>query len=147
MAIADRPTELSEQVIEAVKKGQQSALDAVRSFVETIDHALPLHGEGPSRRQEVIDSALAMADRLVQSQYDFLSTMIRSAGNSLGASVGEKPAQPASKTARKVAAAPARRAAAAKRATPASGPTKRARRPVTRKTDDAKPADEAKPSS
>jgi len=86
MPIADKPTEMSEQVLEAVKRGQQGALDAVRTFVDTVDQALPLHGEGPSKRQEVIDSAITMADRLVQSQYDFLSSIIRSAGNSLGAS-------------------------------------------------------------
>jgi hypothetical protein len=86
MAIIDRPTELSEHLLEAVKKGQQGALEAIRTFVDSIDQALPLHGEGPSKRQEVIDSALAMADRLVQTQFDFLSTVIRSAGNTLGAS-------------------------------------------------------------
>jgi hypothetical protein len=86
MALSTNPTELSEQVLEALKKGQQGAIEAVRTFSEAIDHALPLHGEGPSKRQEVIDSALAMADRLVQTQYDFLSAVIRSAGSSLGAS-------------------------------------------------------------
>jgi hypothetical protein len=89
MAIVDKPTELSEHLLDAVKKGQQGALDAVRTFVATIDEALPLHGDGPSKRQEVIDSALAMADRLVQTQFDFLSTVIRSAGNTLGASQPE----------------------------------------------------------
>lgn len=89
MAIVDKPTEMSEQVLEAVKRGQQGALEAVRTFVDTVDQALPLHGEGPSKRQEVIDSALTMADRLVQSQYDFLSSVIRNAGNTLGASKPE----------------------------------------------------------
>lgn len=94
MAIADKPTELSEQVLESVKKSQQGALDAVRAFVDTVDQALPLHREGPSKRQEVIDSALAMADRLIQTQYDFLTSVIRTAGNTLGASrPGEKSAE------------------------------------------------------
>jgi hypothetical protein len=86
MAIVDKSTEMSEQVLEAVKKGQQGALDAVRTFVGTVDQVLPLHGEGSSKRQEVIDSALSMAGRLVQTQHDVLSSIIRSAGNSLGAS-------------------------------------------------------------
>jgi hypothetical protein len=86
MALSSNPAELSEQVLEAVKKGQQGAIEAVRTFSDSIDKTLPLHGEGPSKRQEVIDSALAMADRLVQTQYDFLSAVIRSAGSSLGAS-------------------------------------------------------------
>jgi len=90
MAIADKPTEISEHVLEALKKGQQGALDAVRTFVETVDQALPLHGEGPSERQKVIDSALTMADRLVQTQFSFLSSIIRSAGTTLGASPPEE---------------------------------------------------------
>jgi hypothetical protein len=86
MSIADKPVELSEQVLDAVKNGQQSALDAVRTFVDTIDQALPLHGEGASKRQEVIDSALTMAGRLVEAQHAFLGSVIRSAGATVGAS-------------------------------------------------------------
>jgi len=89
VAIADRPTELSEQVLEAVKKSQQGALEAVRTFADAVDRALPPHGEGSSKRQEVIDSALAMADRLVETQYGFLNSVIRSAGTTLGASPPE----------------------------------------------------------
>ena len=90
MPVADKPTELSEQVLESVKSGQQAALEAVRRFAETVDKSLPLHGEGPTRRQEVIDAAFEMADRLVQAQYDFLRTVVRSAGKALGAGSPEK---------------------------------------------------------
>jgi hypothetical protein len=72
-------------MLEAMKNAQHGALEAVRAFATSIDQALPLHREGASQRQEVIDSALGMADRLVQTQYDFLITLIRSAGKSLGA--------------------------------------------------------------
>ena len=90
MPIADKPTELSEQVLESVKSGQQAALEAVRKFAETVDKLLPPHGEGPSKRQEVIDAAFEMADRLVQTQYDFLRSVVRSAGKALGAASPEK---------------------------------------------------------
>ena len=90
MPIADKPTELSEQVLESVRNGQQAALEAVRKFGETVDKLLPLHGEGPSKRQEVIDAAFEMADRLVQTQYDFLHSVVRSAGKALGAGSPEK---------------------------------------------------------
>lgn len=82
----DRPIELSEQVLESVEHGQRTAIEAVRKFVETVDKTLPLHGEEPSKRQEVIDSALEMADRLVQTQYDFLRSIVQTAGKSLGGS-------------------------------------------------------------
>jgi hypothetical protein len=85
MAIADRPTELSEEVLEEVKSGQQAAIEAVRKFTETVDKTLE-EGEGPSQREEIVDSALKMADRLVETQYTFLRKVVRSAGESLGAS-------------------------------------------------------------
>ena len=89
MAIADRPTELSEELLEEVKQGQQAAIEAVRKFTDTVDKTLE-EGEGPSQREEIVDSALKMADRLVETQYDFLRKVVRSAGESLGASSGAK---------------------------------------------------------
>jgi hypothetical protein len=82
----ERTTELSEQVLEQVKGSQKKAIEAVRKFMESVDEALPPHGENPSRRQEVIDSALEMSERLVQTQYDFLTNVVHSAGEALGAS-------------------------------------------------------------
>jgi hypothetical protein len=81
----DRTKELSEEVLDSVEKGQRAAIEAVRKFVDTVDHTLPAlpHGEGPSKRQEIIDSALEMADRLVHTQYDFLHKVIESTGKSL----------------------------------------------------------------
>jgi hypothetical protein len=84
----ERTTELSERVLEQVKESQEKAIEAVRRFMESVDDALPPHGEGESRsrRQEVIDSALEMSERLVETQYDFLSNVVHSAGEALGAS-------------------------------------------------------------
>jgi len=42
--------------------------------------------DDPSKRQEVINSALEMADRLVHTQYDFLRNAVDTAGKALGAS-------------------------------------------------------------
>jgi hypothetical protein len=82
----DKPIALSDQVLESVEHGQRTAIEAVRKFVDTVDQTLPLPGEEPSKRQEVIDAALEMADRLVQTQYDFLRSVVQSAGKSLGGS-------------------------------------------------------------
>ncbi len=79
----DRTTELSDEVLKSVESGQRSAIEAVHKFVDTVDQALPLHGEGPSRRQDVIDAAMEMADRLVHTQYDFLRKVVGDAGKSL----------------------------------------------------------------
>jgi hypothetical protein len=83
----DRTKDLSDEVLDSVEKGQRAAIEAVRKFVDTVDHTLSAfpHGEGPSRRQEIVDSALEMADRLVHAQYDFIHKVIDSAGKSLSA--------------------------------------------------------------
>jgi hypothetical protein len=86
----DKTKELSEEVLDSLEKGQRAAIEAVRKFVDTVDHTLPAlpHGEGPSMRQEIVDSALEMADRLVHAQYDFIHKVIDSAGKSLTKSDG-----------------------------------------------------------
>ena len=92
---AGRPTsapettaKLSEDVLESVERSQRVAIEAVRKFVDTVDQALPAlpRGDGPSRRQEVVDSALEMADRLVHTQYEFIRQVIDSAAKSLSRS-------------------------------------------------------------
>ena len=75
-------TGLSDDVLESVEAGQRAAIDAVHKFVDTVDRTLP-HGDGSSRRQEIVDSAMEMADRLVHTQYDFIHKVIDSAGKSL----------------------------------------------------------------
>jgi hypothetical protein len=73
--------------MKSVEDGQKAAIDAVRRFAETVDRSLPLRGNGGRRRQEIVDSALDMADRLVQTQYDLLRKAVRSAGKSFGETV------------------------------------------------------------
>ncbi len=86
----DRTTKLSDEVLDSVEKGQRAAIEAVRKFVDTVDGALPVKGDAASRRQEIVDSAMEMADRLVHTQYDFIRKVIDSAGKSLGGSNGAK---------------------------------------------------------
>jgi hypothetical protein len=79
----ERTTELSDDVLKSLDEGARSAIEAVRGFADTVDHVLPPRGEGPSRREEITDSALEMAQRLVHTQYDFLRKVVDSAGKSL----------------------------------------------------------------
>jgi len=81
-----RTTELSEDVVRELEDGAQSAIEAVRKFLGTVDEALPTRGKGPSRREEIADSALEMAQALVHTQSEFLRKVVKSAGNSLGRS-------------------------------------------------------------
>jgi hypothetical protein len=86
----ERTTELSEDVLQSLDAGARTAIDAVRKFVDTVDKALPKDGKGPSKREEVTDSALEMAQRLVHTQADFLRKVVDSAGKSLTKSGGAK---------------------------------------------------------
>lgn len=80
---AKRTAKLSEDVLQELEDGAQSAIEAVRKFLSTVDEALPPRGEGPSRREEIVDSALEMTQRLVHTQSDFLRKVVDSAGRSL----------------------------------------------------------------
>ena len=83
-AAVDRTAEVSAEVLKAVEDGQRAAIAAVRKFVDTVDEAIPALGDRPSRREQVIDAALDMADKLVTTQYGFLRSVVRSADRSLG---------------------------------------------------------------
>ena len=87
---ADRTTRLSEDVLQELEDGAESALEAVRKFLVTVDKALPPEGDGPSRREEITDSALVMAQRLVHTQAEFLRKVVDSAGKSLSGSDQER---------------------------------------------------------
>lgn len=89
-AAVDRTTELSEDVLKSLDEGARTAIDAVRKFVETVDKELPPRGEGPSRREEITDSALEMAQRLVHTQYEFLRKVVDSAGKTLSGADDKK---------------------------------------------------------
>lgn len=87
---AGRTTEFSEDALNALESGQRAALDAVRKFLDTVDEALPSAGDGPSRRHEVVDSAMEMADRLVHTQFTFLREVVASAGEALHTSTEDE---------------------------------------------------------
>ncbi len=82
----DRTSELSDEVLKSLETGSRAVIDAVRKFVDVVDDALPAlpHGERPSRRREIVDAAMDMADRLVKTQYDFLRSVVQDAGKTLG---------------------------------------------------------------
>ena len=83
MAFADKSVELSEEVLEEIKDGQQAAIEAVRGFVSSVDETLA-GSASPSQVEEIVDSALKMAEGLVETQYDFLKKVVHSAGESVG---------------------------------------------------------------
>jgi len=89
MALSDRSVKLSEDVLEEIKDGQEAAIHAVRGFVGSVDETLA-GSASPSQVEEIVDSALKMADKLVETQYDFLKKVVHSAGESVGAGEGDE---------------------------------------------------------
>jgi hypothetical protein len=79
VSAVDRTSEVSEEVLKSLQSGQRAAIDAVRKFVDTVDEMLPSLGERPKKREEVVDAAMEMADKLVRSQYEFLRSVVQSA--------------------------------------------------------------------
>ncbi len=90
--VVDRSSELSDDVLKSLESGSRTAIEAVRKFVDVVDEALPAlpHGERPSRRREIVDAAMDMADRLVKTQYEFLRSVVHSAGTTLSREEDEK---------------------------------------------------------
>lgn len=72
----DRTTELSEDVLKSVEAGRHYTIGAVRKFVGSVDRTLPHRGEGPSRRQELVDSAMGLSDRLVATEHDVIFRLV-----------------------------------------------------------------------
>jgi hypothetical protein len=90
--MVDRTSELSDDVLKSLESGSRAAIEAVRKFVDVVDEALPAlpHAERPSRRREIVDAAMDMADRLVKTQYEFLRSVVHSAGTTLNREEDEK---------------------------------------------------------
>lgn len=86
----ERTADLSEDVLKSLDEGARAAIAAVRKFTDTVDRVLPPKGEAPSRREEITDSALEMAQRLVHTQYEFLRKVVDSAGKTLSRSDDSK---------------------------------------------------------
>ena len=90
--VVDRTSELSDDVLKSLESGSQAVIEAVRKFVDVVDEALPAlpHGERPSGRREIVDAAMDMADRLVKTQYEFLRSVVQSAGTALSREEDQK---------------------------------------------------------
>ena len=88
----DRTAELSDEVLKSLESGSRAVIEAVRKFVDVVDEALPAlpHGERPSRRREIVDAAMDMADRVVKTQYEFLRSVVQDAATAVSREEDEK---------------------------------------------------------
>ncbi len=72
-------------IIETVDDEEQAAFDAIRSFVESVDDALPGGGKkgDPSRRVEIVEAGLKMIERLLGVSNDVARRLTESVSEAL----------------------------------------------------------------
>jgi hypothetical protein len=80
--VAERAVSLSDEVLESVGARQQSAIEAVRKFVDTLDEAMP-NLVDPELRKKILDAALDLAEQLATSTNEFLRSIVRSASETV----------------------------------------------------------------
>jgi signal-transduction protein with cAMP-binding, CBS, and nucleotidyltransferase domain len=80
--VVERVETLSEEMLNSIQAGQQTAMDAVRKFVAALDEVVPNLVDEPARKK-VIDAALDMIDQLVTAQLELVRKAIGSMGEAL----------------------------------------------------------------
>ena len=61
-------------MFESSEARRRDATHAVRAFVDTVDETIP-NVVDPSMRKKIVDSALALADKLGATQLEFLRSV------------------------------------------------------------------------
>ena len=87
---AQRATELSEDVIEALEESGRAAIKAVKGFLTSVEEALPQVEGARKVEKQITDSALEIAEQLVHTQSEFLRKVLNSAGKSRSSAEHEK---------------------------------------------------------
>ena len=67
------------QWLELAMTGQRTATGTVRKFADTVDRLIPMDGVGLPKRRELMSAALEMTERLVQTEYDLVRSLVQSA--------------------------------------------------------------------
>lgn len=82
MAEMTRMSDVPGEVLKAAEASERKALDAVHTFVSTVNRALPevqlADGDRPGR-QELLDAAFTMSQKLLDAQNAFLREVFRTA--------------------------------------------------------------------
>src|SRR5664279_3920528 len=106
-----------DRIIDSLGGAENSAFEAVRKFLDTVNDAFPHLGEGGGTRQKIIDSAFKMTEELVGTSNQLAQRLVKVGGTTAKRAPARKAAERKS-TARKTTAkrAPARKAAARKTA-------------------------------
>ena len=71
------------RIIDSVRTAEQSALEAVRKFVDTVDNAIPEVGQEGARRK-IIDSAFKMTEQLLGATNQLAERVVTTSSEALG---------------------------------------------------------------
>ena len=80
--LAERAADLSDAMFESSEARRRDAMQAVRAFVDTVDETIP-NVVDPSMRKKIVDSALALADKLGATQLEYLRSVSGSVSEAL----------------------------------------------------------------
>lgn len=70
------------RVIESIREAEESALEAVRKFVDTVDGVFPnVSEDGP--RRKIIDSAFKMTEQVVGASAQLAQKVVKATGDAL----------------------------------------------------------------
>lgn len=116
----------ADRVITSVARAEATAIKAVRDFVETVNRAFPDVGEDGGTRQQIIDSAFKMTERLVGASNELAHGVVK-AGHSTAKRV------PGHKSVERKAAARKKRTASKAGAKKAVAPKATAKKTAARK--------------
>ena len=84
--MVDRTSELSDELLVSLEKGERGAIEAVGRFVVTVEEALPQEVAGTSEvAKKITASGLEMTDQLIHTQYEVLRKVIDSTAKALAA--------------------------------------------------------------
>ncbi|HUH69012.1 MAG TPA: hypothetical protein VLZ05_09070 [Mycobacterium sp.] len=84
---SSRSTDLLDEIRESAKAGQHAAAEALRTFRQTLDEAIPEAVQ--PLRTKIVDAAIELADQLAAAQYQFNRKLVRTADRALSKSDGE----------------------------------------------------------
>jgi hypothetical protein len=82
MTMAEGRAEVADRVIQTIKKGETSSLDAVHEFINVVHGAIPDVG-GSEGRKAVIDSAFKMTEQLVGAWSDVARQLAKESQDAL----------------------------------------------------------------
>ena len=78
-------SEGASKIIESTREAEESALEAVRKFLDTVDSVFPDLGEDRPRRK-IIDSAFEMVEQLVGSWNQVAEKILKATSDALAQS-------------------------------------------------------------